>query len=73
MSMIEVRLFELSRKGERLDELNAEEVFNRQAKAAARRQAFRTLVNRLGTRFGKTNTTARAEHSGAILSPQRQG
>ena len=45
--MTEVRLFELACKGDRLDEINAEEVFNRQAKAAARRRALLRLVKRL--------------------------
>ena len=45
--MTEVRLFELACKGDRLDEINAEEIFNRQAKAAARRRALLRLVKRL--------------------------
>lgn len=45
--MTEVRLFELACKGDRLDAMNAEEVFNRQARAAARRRALLRLVKRL--------------------------
>lgn len=47
MNMVEVRLFELACKGERLDEINAEELFNQQAKAAARRRALLKLIKRV--------------------------
>jgi len=47
MAMTEVRLFQLACKGDRLDEINAEEVFNQQAKAAARRRALLKLIKRL--------------------------
>jgi len=71
MSMIEVRLFELSCKGERLDEINAEEVLNRQAKAAERRQAFRKLIKRWRTVLVSKRTTAKADATEVALSPQR--
>lgn len=49
MNMVEVRLFEMACKGDRLDEINAEEVFNQQAKAAARRRALLKLIRRVIT------------------------
>jgi hypothetical protein len=40
MSIEQVRLFELQIKGDRLDEINAEEVLDRRAAAHARNRAF---------------------------------
>lgn len=71
MSMIEVRLFELACKGDRLDEINAEEVFNRQAKAAERRQAFRNLIKRLVTALGRKPTTPAVDTPEVVLSTRR--
>lgn len=71
MSMNEVRLLELALKGERLDELNAEEVLNRRAKAAERRQAFFLLLKRLGTALGRKSTPPVVESPEVVLSPQR--
>ncbi|MEZ4733404.1 MAG: hypothetical protein R3E79_40425 [Caldilineaceae bacterium] len=71
MSMMEVRLFELSCKGDRLDEINAEAVFNQQAKAAERRQAFRKLIKRLIAALRGKRTTAGVQPGAVVLSPQR--
>ena len=53
MSIIEVHLFEMALKGDRLDEINAEEVLNRraaaQAKARARSLYLRRCVQKLAT------------------------
>ena len=47
MNIIEVYLFELALKGDRLDEINAEEVLNRRAAAQAKANARRRYLRRL--------------------------
>jgi hypothetical protein len=46
--MIEARLLELMIKGDRLDEINAEEMLDRRAAAQARAQTRRLFLRRLG-------------------------
>jgi hypothetical protein len=69
--MIEVRLFEVSCKGDRLDEINAEAVLNRQAKAAERQQAFLRLIKRLIATLRSKQATAKVEPGEVVLLPQR--
>lgn len=61
MSMVEVRLFELQCKGDRLDEINAEEIFARRAVGHARRQALagftRCIYHQLKMWVGKQQQT----------------
>jgi hypothetical protein len=62
--MIEVRLFELRMKGDRLDEINAEEVLNRQAMMQARisvlRHGFHHLSRRLTVWLAKPHAATMA-------------
>jgi hypothetical protein len=51
MNIIEVRLFELACKGERLDEINAEEILNQRAAAQARTRALRLYLYHLGQQW----------------------
>jgi hypothetical protein len=51
MNIIEVRLFELACKGDRLDEINAEEILERRAAAQARASARWRYVRRLGQQW----------------------
>jgi hypothetical protein len=69
--MTEVRLFELACKGDRLDEINAEEVFNRQARAAEQRRALLRLIRRVIAALGRKPTMAVADGPPVILSTQR--
>jgi hypothetical protein len=46
--MIEARLLELTIKGDRLDEINAEEILDRRAAAQMRAEARRLFLHRLG-------------------------
>jgi len=49
--MIEVRLFELACKGDRLDEINAEEILDRRAAAQAKARARWHYIRRLGQQW----------------------
>ena len=69
--MTEVRLFELACKGDRLDEINAEEVFNRQARAAEQRRALLRLIKRVIAALGRKPTTAVVDSPPVVLSTQR--
>lgn len=71
MGMTEVRLFELACKGDRLDEINAEEVFNRQAQAAAQRRALLKLIKRVIAALGRKAMPAVEDAPEALLSAQR--
>ena len=51
MSIIEVHLFEMALKGDRLDAINAEEVLNRRAAAQAKARARWCYVRRLGQQW----------------------
>ncbi|MCE7981374.1 MAG: hypothetical protein DYG89_09300 [Caldilinea sp. CFX5] len=69
--MTEVRLFELACKGDRLDEINAEEVFNRQAKAATRRRALLKLIKRVIAALGRKSTVLAGDGSVVTMSTRR--
>ena len=69
--MTEVRLFDLACKGDRLDEINAEEVFNRQARAAEQRRALLRLIKRVIAALGRKPTTAVVDSPPVVLSTQR--
>lgn len=71
MAMTEVRLFQLACKGDRLDEINAEEVFNQQAKAAARRRALLKLIKRVIAMLGRKSTTTVVDGTEVVFSTQR--
>lgn len=62
MSMIEVRLLELAIKGDRLDEINAEEALAAQARWQGRWQRLRSWLRRPARRPGSNQhpyTTSR--------------
>lgn len=67
MSMTEVRLLELTLKGDRLDEINAEEVLNRRARAAERRQALLNLVKRLAAALARKPMAPMTEKPEIVL------
>lgn len=69
--MTEVRLFQLACKGDRLDEINAEEVFNQQAKDAARRRALLKLIKRVIAALGRRTTPAATDTPEAALFARR--
>ena len=51
MDMIQIHLFEMALKGDRLDEINAEEVLNRHAAAQAKARERRLYVQCLSQRW----------------------
>ena len=51
MNIIEVRLFELALKGDRLDEINAEEILDRRAAAQAKASARCLYIRRLSQQW----------------------
>lgn len=60
MSMVEVRLFELACKGDRLDEINAEEALAAKARRQERRHRVASWLQRLFDCFRHTRKSTPA-------------